>query len=70
MALGKGTGTYKLLDLYDIKKNAFFSTFFVKCLSFCDLRSIRRNEIYCAMLGKKGKCRIKKRKARSRCRIE
>ena len=56
MALGKGKG---LLDLYDIKQIAFLSIFFVKCISFCDLRSIRRNEIYCAMLGKKGKCRIK-----------
>ena len=38
---------------------AFFSIFFVKCRSFCDLRSIRGNEIYCAMLGKKSKCKIK-----------
>ena len=34
---------------------AFFSIFFVKCISFCDLWSFRRNE----MLGKKSKCRIK-----------
>ena len=48
-----------LLHLYDIKEMAFFSIFFVKCISFCDLRSIRQTEIYCAMSGKKSKCRIK-----------
>ena len=34
-----------LLDLYDIKEMAFYSIFFVKCISFRDLRIIRRNEI-------------------------
>ena len=50
--LGKGKVSKDPLplipDLYD-----------VKCISFCDLRSIRRNEIYCAMLGKMSNCRIK-----------
>ena len=52
MALGKGKVSKDplplILDLYD-----------VKCISFCDLRSIRRNETYCATLGKTSKCRIK-----------
>ena len=65
MALGKGkvslssfaVNTYLIFKI--LKKLHFSPYFFVKCISFCDLRSIRRNEIYCAMLGKKSKCRIK-----------